>query len=75
MSHVETPDDIPEGEVRKLSLYRENQDETIAKYGNVIFHVQGVSNPASKKWGGHIMGMDMSMAQANLAMLHSSDED
>ena len=41
--HVETPDDIPEGEVRKLSLHRENRDETIAKYGNVIFHVQGVS--------------------------------
>ena len=49
--------------------------------------MQGVSNPSSKKWGGHItvpiakVGMDMSEQavldmshKANVAMLHSSDE-
>eukprot|EP01051_Picozoa_sp_SAG22_P020591 SAG22_NODE_4222_length_1337_cov_1.638126_2_plen_106_part_00 len=59
--HVETPDDVPEGEVRQLSLHKKQPP---ARFGNVIFHVQGVSNDGSD-YGGHIT---VPMAVAGVVM-------
>lgn len=48
--HVETSDQIAEGTERKVTKHRKQPP---ARYGNVIFHVEGVSNSKSD-YGGHI---------------------
>lgn len=48
--HVETPDNIQPGTSKSLSY---SKKQPPAHYGNVIFTVEGVSNPKSD-YGGHI---------------------